>query len=46
MSAELQESYRAMQSGIASASHNTSQSVDYLLQQVCVFCDFVKIKLM
>jgi kinesin family member 11 len=36
MSAELQESYRAMQSGIASASHNTSQTVDYLLQQVCL----------
>jgi kinesin family member 11 len=36
MSAELQESYRAMQSGIASASHNTSQTIDYLLQQVCL----------
>lgn len=36
MSAELQESYRAIQGGVTSASHNTTQTIDYLLQQVCL----------
>ena len=37
MSSELQESYRAIQTGIVSASHNTTQTIDYLLQQVCLY---------